>query len=95
MRLSKEKIDCLKETIKSLIPDAKVYLFGSRIDDSKKGGDIDILITASQMIDFKVKGRIKRDFYNKFGEQKIDLVCSIKGDYNSFTDIILEEAIEL
>ena len=44
MRLKKFEVQIIKKAIHSLEPDVAIYLFGSRADDSKKGGDIDLLI---------------------------------------------------
>ena len=44
MRLSRSEIDVLKSKLSSLSSNAKLYLFGSRVDDTRKGGDIDLLI---------------------------------------------------
>jgi len=43
MRLSKEEIAFIKKTINSFI-DGDIYIFGSQIEDNKKGGDLDIFI---------------------------------------------------
>ena len=48
MRLSKKEIDSIKNIISLYCPDAKIYLFGSRLDDSKRGGDIDLFIISSK-----------------------------------------------
>jgi len=70
MRLSKDKIENLKSSISEFLPNMRIYLFGSRVDDSKKGGDIDILILADRSLEFKEKSHVKWLFFNKFGEQK-------------------------
>jgi predicted nucleotidyltransferase len=44
MRLSKRVIKILDENIKKSFGDVDIYLFGSRTDDSKKGGDIDLAL---------------------------------------------------
>lgn len=44
VRLSDQEIELLKSKLYELSHSAKIYLFGSRVDDTKKGGDIDILI---------------------------------------------------
>ena len=55
--------------------DGEIYLFGSRVDDSKKGGDIDLYLKVSNkdnLFEKKIKflSRVKREL----GEQKIDVV---------------------
>jgi predicted nucleotidyltransferase len=47
MRLKKQEIEIIKNTILAIFDDAKIYLFGSRLDDSKKGGDIDLFVISS------------------------------------------------
>lgn len=47
MRLSKKELETIKETVENIFGDVVVYLFGSRADDSKKGGDIDLYIVSS------------------------------------------------
>ena len=44
MRLSKRIIDILQDNITKSFGNVDVYLFGSRTDDNKKGGDIDLAI---------------------------------------------------
>jgi len=44
MRLSKTEQQIIKDAVLSIDPQARIYLFGSRADDTKRGGDIDLLI---------------------------------------------------
>jgi uncharacterized protein len=45
MRLTTFEITAINQNAKNIFGDAaKVYLFGSRVDDSKKGGDIDLYV---------------------------------------------------
>ncbi len=44
MRLSSKEKEIIKKQIEIVFGDAVIYLFGSRVDDSKKGGDIDLYI---------------------------------------------------
>ena len=44
MRLSKKEIKIIKENTKNIFGECKIILFGSRLDDNKKGGDIDLYI---------------------------------------------------
>jgi len=43
MRITEQEKNVIIDAVSSTDPNAKVWLFGSRVDDSKKGGDIDIL----------------------------------------------------
>jgi predicted nucleotidyltransferase len=95
MRLSTEKIENLKESITTILPNSKIYLFGSRVDDFKKGGDIDILIVANRRLDFREKAKIERNFFEKFGEQKLDLISFEYNTNNAFKSVALQEAIRL
>ena len=86
-----------KETIVSCIqskdPNAKVYLFGSRTDDSKQGGDIDLLIE-SKILTTEVCHQIRWQIWEKIGEQKIDMVLAHDTD-PSFLKIIRKQSILL
>jgi predicted nucleotidyltransferase len=67
--------------------DAKVYLFGSRVNDKKRGGDIDLYIETGLKENI-VRRKIKMigKLHEILGEQKIDIIvnnfCSDKLIYN-------------
>lgn len=42
MRLTKQEVQIIKSAILQVDPEARIFLFGSRVDDQKKGGDIDL-----------------------------------------------------
>ena len=45
MRLASWEVKEIKKTAKKIFgEDTKVYLFGSRVDNTKKGGDIDYML---------------------------------------------------
>jgi predicted nucleotidyltransferase len=51
MRISKQEAQQIKAFVVELLGDtAKVWLFGSRADDDKKGGDLDLLIKVEEPI---------------------------------------------
>ena len=54
---------------------ANVWLFGSRVIDDAKGGDIDLLIE-DVVIDDPVlkKSAFRIDFEKRWGEQKLDII---------------------
>jgi len=95
MRIKPEIQAFITEKAKTLFPNAKVYLFGSRVSDEKAGGDIDILILSETQIE-KAKIRLfRREFFKKFGWQKIDLVNFTHNEESTFLKLISKEAQQL
>jgi predicted nucleotidyltransferase len=95
VRLKNDRVEFLKQSIIRYLPDVAVYLFGSRVDNNLKGGDIDILVLDDKVLTGQEKRNIKLAFYKEFGEQKIDIV-SIKSDEPSyFKELALLEGVEL
>ncbi len=81
MRLSNQEINSIKKAFKEVFDDGRIFLFGSRVDDTKKGGDIDLYLipkSKSYTLEQKIKFLVKLDEY--IGEQKIDVVLSKDGD---------------
>lgn len=91
MRVKPEIIEQIKKSVFKLDPDAQIFLFGSRVDDTKKGGDIDVLIISKKLspvhsIDIRV------DLFGHIEEQRIDIV--IKNDKKSpFVRMVLPNAV--
>ena len=79
MRLTENEVAAIKKAVRTHFgPEAKVFLFGSRVDDAKKGGDIDLLVEhPSQSCDV-VKRKLEAiaELQIVLGEQKIDLVTT-------------------
>lgn len=95
MRISKEQTELLKKSILTLLPNAVIYLFGSRVDDNKKGGDVDIMVLSDRELGWKEKSLIKYGYFKKFGEQKIDIVSFSFDEKDPFKQITMEEGIKL
>ncbi len=76
MRLTKQQISCLMSaTHRAFGDNAEIWVFGSRVDDTKKGGDIDLYIETDlekNIVMAKLNMRcLISDF---FGDQKIDIL---------------------
>jgi uncharacterized protein len=60
LRLSIQETSLIKNKVQTIFGDSIVYLFGSRVDDTKRGGDIDLYIIPKVSDDlFKKKIKIK------------------------------------
>ncbi len=95
MRINNDILYFLKSAFLEKVPEAKIYLFGSRTHDNAQGGDIDVMIVSNSLIDKRLIRNIRVEFYKKFGWQKIDLVNFTFCDSSIFKKIIENEAIEL
>jgi predicted nucleotidyltransferase len=94
IRLKDFQIKAIKNAVKKFDENAKIYIFGSRIDLNKKGGDIDLLVL-SKKITFDIKLKILAILYKQIGEQKIDLIIAKNKDESSFVQEILSKGVEL
>ena len=90
MRLTAEEIQIIREVAKEIYgKQVKVYLLGSRTDDTKWGGDIDLLVRTPQQ-NFGILARIRMIARLKelLGDQKIDVI----GDHEY--SVVAKEAME-
>ena len=83
MRLTTEQRRIIRDTVREVLgPDARVRLFGSRIDDTKRGGDIDLLIE-TDLVDPAAALDAKLDLLvslkRRLGERRIDLLLDRPG----------------
>lgn len=83
MRLTEHQRQVIQEAVAECFgADAEVRLFGSRADDSAKGGDIDLLIkthlrNAEAVVRAEVAFRAR--LQEALGEQKIDVLVDYPG----------------
>ncbi len=103
MRLNQQQVQLLITALTPFIKlnQAELRLFGSRVDDNAKGGDIDLLLllqdthAAEQLAEekYKILAAIKK----YLGDQKIDLKIATTLDIqqDSFLQIILPTSIIL
>ena len=93
MRLKRKEVDVIVKSIRALDNRAKILLFGSRADDSKKGGDIDILVI-SKKLDYSAGLSIRQKIFQQMDEQQIHLLIRRSPD-EPFSRIAYKEGIEL
>ncbi len=76
MRLTEHEKKSIIHNVKLVFGEnSKVYLFGSRVDDNKRGGDIDLFIEcAKEYNSLNNKFEFSSSLYESIGEQRIDIV---------------------
>lgn len=75
MRLMEHEVRAIKESFLDVFSEGRVYLFGSRADDSAQGGDIDLFLEVKNKDDlFKKRIRFLAKCKRRLGEQRIDVV---------------------
>lgn len=84
MRLTPEERDAIAAAARqTLLPGTRVSLFGSRVDDSARGGDIDLLLEPGEPMHATEwvarRGAFIARLYALIGERRIDVVLAPQG----------------
>ena len=95
MRISREIRLFLTSIIRKALPNSEIYLFGSRADDNRKGGDIDVLVLDEHTLTLRQKLEITAAFHKECGDQKLDIVSFTHKDTHPFKKIALTSAVPL
>ncbi|MGM0477514.1 MAG: nucleotidyltransferase domain-containing protein [Pseudomonadota bacterium] len=77
MRLTDEQQTTIRRTAEELFgPAARVSLFGSRVDDTKRGGDIDLLVETDEVLDNRATtaARFAARLQRQLGDRRIDVI---------------------
>ena len=97
MRLTNAQLTIIKQTAARIFgKDALVYLFGSRVDDTKKGGDIDLFIETINETVLLDKLRFISLLQQQLGDRKIDaLVKNLSSKPQAIFDTAKKEGVLL
>lgn len=77
MRLTEFQRTTIKEAVFNVVAaDSRIWLFGSRTDDIKRGGDIDLLIETENVLPSRVTAlcRLEGRLVMGLGDRKIDIL---------------------
>lgn len=81
MRLNAKEIEAIKDVTRKVFGEySTVSLFGSRTDDSLRGGDIDIFIRCNRRVPkaelYNLKIIFLIELKKRIGDQKIDVIIA-------------------
>ena len=94
MRLTPAQIDTIQSTVHTVLGEgAQVTLFGSRVDDEQKGGDVDLYVETAQP-DLMKKIRCKVSLQDQL-DLPVDLIVKPHGDRSPIAMIAKQEGIRL
>ncbi len=94
MRLTPVQIDIIKTTAQTVLGDgARVTLFGSRVNDQAKGGDVDLYVETPELALMK-KIRCKVQLQDQL-DMPVDLIVKAYGDQSAIAKIAKQEGIAL
>jgi len=77
---------------------SQVWLFGSRVDDRRRGGDIDLLVRPAQAArtpDLRRKVRFLGKLEKSLGERRIDVLIKTIGDRRPIFRSAYETGVKL
>ncbi|MBX3486816.1 MAG: hypothetical protein KF798_02780 [Candidatus Paracaedibacteraceae bacterium] len=99
IRLSDHEISIIKQAFLSTFnPDDQLWIFGSRVDPDRKGGDIDLYIKTQYhnldtLLDLKIKFHLEIE--RGLGERKIDIVINTGHQQLKIYDIAETTGVKL
>ena len=79
MRLTKQQQQKIKQIVNEIAGDqAEIILFGSRVDDQQKGGDIDLLISLNNTVEHpaQLSAKISAKLERALQGRKIDILLA-------------------
>lgn len=95
MRHSRNELEAIREKLQKLFPDGHGFLFGSRSDNNRRWGDIDILVLTSQPVPDQLRRIVLLELEDRLGEQRIDLLVTPHQPEQPFVRQILPNCVPL
>ncbi|MHB1591077.1 MAG: nucleotidyltransferase domain-containing protein [Sulfuricella sp.] len=88
MRLQPKEVDAIVQAAReAFAPGTEVFLFGSRLQDAARGGDIDLLVETPEAMSsaelVQRRTRFISRIYRALDEQRIDVVIATQGQQDS------------
>ena len=89
MRLTETEVSKIKSLTHTIVWESKIYIFGSRIDETKEGGDIDIFLIPKSYENMVYKQYLLKSKLEDSVFKPIDIVVA-----NNLDTKIEEEALK-
>lgn len=96
MRLTRDQIMTILETTHDVIgDDARVIVFGSRLDDNRRGGDLDLLVETATRMPLLLCAELKMRLENAL-HMPVDIVARARDESPSaFQTLAITNGTEL
>ena len=96
MRLTQQQVSTIIDTTQAVAgARSGVWLYGSRLDDSRRGGDIDLMVESNPPVNLLQRVRIKIALEAKLN-RPVDVLALNEGTTASpFTQIAMANAVRL
>ncbi len=97
VRLSSEEVEAIIKTAREVFGERiKIWLFGSRTDPKKRGGDIDLYIETQETEDILSKKlKFLVELGDRIGDQKVDLIIRPFGSEDEISKTAKKTGIRL
>ncbi|MEN2748794.1 nucleotidyltransferase domain-containing protein [Sphingomonas sp. T9W2] len=98
MRLKPNEVQAIKTAAREAFgEDVVVRLFGSRVRDDLRGGDIDLLVEVeASMATEALADRFRDRLFERIDEQKVDVVFAPRsGEWSDFARMVAPQAVML
>jgi predicted nucleotidyltransferase len=96
MRLTQQQVSTIINTTQAVAgAHSDVWLYGSRLDDSRRGGDIDLLVTSDPPVNLRQRARIKIALEAKLNRPVDVMVLTAGAPVSPFTQIAMAGAVRL
>ncbi|MEH3041110.1 MAG: nucleotidyltransferase domain-containing protein [Sphingomonas paucimobilis] len=98
MRLKPNEVQAIKTAAREAFgEDVVVRLFGSRVRDDLRGGDIDLLVEVEPNLATEAMADRFRDrLFERIDEQKVDVVFAPRsGEWSDFARMVAPQAVML
>lgn len=89
-----QEISAVRQILHEADPKGLIYLFGSRADDAKKGGDIDLYFEPTRHLDLRTRLSLELMLRTRC-KTKVDLVIKNPGQKNQAIFDIARDGIPL